>query len=231
MTKRTAPRGNMNVAVAYLRCSTTHQELSPDAQRASIEAWAKANGITVVAWHFDRGVSGGTDIAERPELIAAIGELRAVGAGILVVARRDRLARDPMVAGLIERAVKECGATVLAADGLGNGDDAASQFMRTILDAAAAYERALIRGRIVAALAVKKARGERVGSVPYGFTLAADGVQLVEDEAEQSVIKLVRAARARGLSLARVAAELEAAGIVSRTGKPFVAMQVSRMVA
>jgi DNA invertase Pin-like site-specific DNA recombinase len=38
-----------------------------------------------------------------------------------------------------------------------------------IMDAAAAYERALIRARTKAALAAKRARGERSGEVPYGF--------------------------------------------------------------
>lgn len=48
--------------------------------------------------------------------------------------------------------------------------------LRALLDAFVAYERALIRGRIRAALAVKKARGERTGSVSYGYR--AEGKRL-----------------------------------------------------
>lgn len=33
-------------AVAYIRCSTLRQDLSPDAQRASMSAWAERNSVT-----------------------------------------------------------------------------------------------------------------------------------------------------------------------------------------
>jgi len=91
-TKRntTDPR----VAVAYFRASTDDQHLSPDAQRAAVVAWAAREGVTVVSWHVDQGVSGAADLADRPALAAALGALCAHGAGLLVVAKRDRLARD-----------------------------------------------------------------------------------------------------------------------------------------
>jgi site-specific DNA recombinase len=89
--------------------------------------------------------------------------LRAHGAGTLVVAKRDRLARDVAVSALIERAVRESGARIVSADGVGNGDGAADAFLRAILDAAAAYERELIRARTRAAMAVKRAKSERSG--------------------------------------------------------------------
>ena len=52
---------------------------------------------------------------------------------------------------------------------------------------------------------------------PFGFSMV-DG-RLVADEAEQRVIATVREARDRGLSSRAIAAELEAAGIVSRKGR------------
>jgi hypothetical protein len=54
--------------------------------------------------------------------VKALGELRALGAGVLVVAKRDRLARDVYVAATIERAVASGGARVVSADGTANGD-------------------------------------------------------------------------------------------------------------
>jgi DNA invertase Pin-like site-specific DNA recombinase len=150
----------------------------------------------------DKGVSGGSDLGDRPALVAAVGELRAAGAGVLVVAKRDRLARDVYVAATIERAVSQCGARVIAADGTANGDTAADAFMRTILDGAAAYERALIRSRTRAALAAKRAKGERVGTVPFGFEATADGA-LVANAAEQTAIAEARALRASGYATRR----------------------------
>ena len=98
MKRNTKRSGDANVAIAYLRASTEDQRLSPEAQRASIEAWALAQGVVVVAWHVDAGVSGAADLSDRPALVAALAELRLHRAGIFVVAKRDRLARDCYVA-------------------------------------------------------------------------------------------------------------------------------------
>ena len=219
--------GNPLLAVAYLRASTEDQKLGPEAQRAAIEAWATAQGITIVAT-FSDAVSGGANIENRPGLVAALAELRISKAGVLVVAKRDRLARDSFIAQTIERAAKGCGAIVAAADGVGNGSSASDAFMRSIIDATAAYERSLIRARTKAALAAKKARGERAGTVPYGYDADASG-KLTKNEAEQGVRAIVAELRAAGLSLRAVVAMLEKRGLVSRSGKPLGLTQVARM--
>ena len=46
-------------AIAYLRCSTNRQDLSPETQREAIRTWAEQSYVTIVSWHFDKGVSGG----------------------------------------------------------------------------------------------------------------------------------------------------------------------------
>jgi DNA invertase Pin-like site-specific DNA recombinase len=213
--------GDPKLAVGYLRVSTDDQRLGPEAQRDAIQAWADREGIYVVAWHADQGVSGGSDLVDRPALVAALAELRTSRAGVLAVAKRDRLARDVYVASTIERAVAQCGARVASADGTANGDNPADQFMRSILDAAAAYERGLIRARTKAALAVKRARGERVGAVPYGCRLAEDGKAFTPDTSEQAAIAAARALRVDGWSYRRIRLELAARGMCGRTGRPF----------
>lgn len=227
-TERIARPGSPLLAVAYLRVSTDEQRLGPEAQRAAIEAWAAREGVSVVAWHVDTGVSGGSDLADRPALVAALGELRARRAGVLVIAKRDRLARDVAIAATVERAVKACGAKVLSADGTANGDSPADAFMRTMLDGAAAYERALIRARTKAALAAKRAKGERAGAVPYGFTADAGG-RLVANEAEQGIIRIVRDLRAAGMPLRAVVEELARRGLTSRSGRALQLTQVARL--
>lgn len=77
MAKRT---GNPKIAIGYLRVSTDEQRLGPEAQRASIEAWAAREGLSVVAWHVDGGVSGATNIEERP---ASALHWRACGSTVL----------------------------------------------------------------------------------------------------------------------------------------------------
>lgn len=222
--------GNPKIAIGYLRVSTEEQRLGPEAQRAAVESWAAREGVVVVAWHTDHGVSGATEIAARPGLCAALADLRAFTAGVLVVAKRDRVARDVVVAAMVERAAAAAGSRLVSADGTGNGDSPADAFMRTVIDGAAAYERGLIRARTKAALASKAARGERVGTVPYGFRLAADGVSLEPDAAEQGVMACVRDLRAAGLSQRAIVVELAKRGLVSRTGKSFAKTQVANML-
>lgn len=229
MAKRVRP-GSPTLAVAYLRVSTEDQALGPDAQRAAILAWASREGVAVVAWHVDAGVSGATPVAERSGLLAALGALRELDAGVLVAAKRDRLARDPVVAATVERAAAAAGAVVRTADGSSDAAGPEGMMMRGIVDVFAAYEREVIKARTRAALGVKKARGERVGAVPFGFRLAADGVHLEPHEDEQTIIARARELRADGWSLRETAAALEADGRRSRTGRPFDAKQVSRMV-
>jgi DNA invertase Pin-like site-specific DNA recombinase len=224
------PSGNPSVAVAYLRVSKEDQKLGPEAQRAAIEAWAAREGVSVAAWHVDAGVSGGCDLADRPALAAALADIRIARAGVLVVAKRDRLARDVAIAATVEKAVAAAGAKMASADGAGNGDSPADAFMRTLLDGAAAYERALIRARTKAALAAKRARGERAGEVPYGYRADAAG-RLSPAEDEQAVLGTVRALRADRLPLRAIVAELAARGAVSRAGRPFGLTQVARMTA
>jgi len=220
--------GNPRIAIGYLRASTSEQHLSPEAQRAAIEGWAALAGVEVAAWHVDAGVSGGADIAERPALLAALAELAARRAGALVVAKRDRLARDVVIAATIERAAAAAGARVVTADGTANGTTPADAFMRTMLDGAAAYERALIRARTSAALQAKRARGERAGTVPFGFSADAAG-RLTPNAAEQEVIAIVAELRAAGMSLRAIVAELAARGVRSRGALPLALPQVAKI--
>jgi DNA invertase Pin-like site-specific DNA recombinase len=230
MNQRRRPLGDPRLAVAYLRASTTDQRLSPEAQRATILDWGRRERVEVASWHVDQGVSGGCELDERPALAEALGALRAQRAGVLVIAKRDRLARDSGIAIAIERAVAASGASVVSADGVGNGDGPADAFMRRILDAAAEYERALIRARTKAALRAKRERGERAGRVPYGFALGADGRSLIIDERERGILRVVRELQEAGLSIRAIVVECGRRGFVSRVGRPYRKTQVERML-
>ena len=218
---------------AYLRVSTQDQAESGAglaAQMDSCRRFAQAQDAVLVNVFEDKGVSGAKGLEARPGLLDAIAGL---GKGdVLVVAKRDRLGRDPIVVAMIESAVGRKGARIVSAAGEGtDGDDPASVLMRRMIDAFSEYERLLIGARTKAALGAKKARGERTGSVPYGYALADDGVKLVPILAEHEVIAEARRLHGAGQSLRAIARELERQGFVSRTGKLFDATQVRRMVA
>ena len=125
---------------------------------------------------------------------------------------------------------EKVGARVFTTDG-DNGDDENAVLLRGIKDLLAQHERLLIRSRTKAALSLKRARGERVGTVPYGFKLATDGVHLEPCRKEQRVIALAKELRAAGFTQRRVAAELAARGIRSRKGTKLGLYQVQRILA
>jgi len=211
--------------------STDRQELGPEAQRAAIEAWASREGVTVVAWHVEAGVSGAAAIADRPELVAALASLTVHRAGVLIVAKRDRLARDVMAAAMLERMALDAGARIVSAAGEGTDSaDPSAVLLRTMVDAFAQYERAMIAARTRAALKAKRARGERAGTVPYGFTSDAAG-RLSPCPAERAVIAQVHALRAAGVTLRGIVAELARAGVVGRTGNALAMAQVQNILA
>ena len=226
--RRTRP-GDPSIAVAYLRVSTEEQHLGPEAQRMAITQWAERAKISVVAWHTDAGVSGAAALDDRPGLTSVFADLATHKAGVLVVARRDRLARDVVIAATIERTAAQYGARVISADGVGNGDSPADQFMRTILDGAAAYERALIRARTRAALRARRARGDRAGEIPWGYGATPEG-RLFEHEVERAVIERVITLRNEGSSLRAIVRSLEVDGAVARSGRPLQLTQVARIV-
>ncbi len=204
MARRISPSTATRV-VAYVRVSTEEQALGPEAQRDAIRRWCD------------------------PGLLAALEALREHHATVLLVAKRDRLARDVMVAAMVSRLAEKAGAQVLSADGTGNGDGPEALLMRNIVNAFAEYERALIRARTRAAMAVKRAKGERTGEVPFGYRLTADDVHLEALPAEQSVIAAIRQLRSDGLSIRAIVARLNAQGIAAR-GARWHATSVARLL-
>jgi site-specific DNA recombinase len=216
-------------AIGYSRVSTDDQILSVDAQRARLERWCAERHMELVAVHEEIGISGGADLDKRPALIAALDALEPGMA--LIAVKRDRIARDAMNAAMIERLAERAGAQVLTCDGAGEGDSPEAKLMRTMIDAFAEYERAIIRARTKVAMGHKRHRDERIsGHIPFGKALAPDGIHLVDDPAEQLVIAAAHTYRASGLSLRAVAARLETEGYSSRTGKVFTAQAIANMI-
>lgn len=226
--KQVTPRAAS--AVAYLRCSTDRQDLSTDAQREAIETWATRAGIEVAAWHEDRGVSGGAELDKRPGLLAAIEGVKTRGVEILVVAKRDRLARDVLTAAMVERLCERQGARIQSADGTGNGEGPEAELLRGVMDVFAQYERAIIRARTKAALAVKKAKGERLGGIPYGYRVGPDGVHLEEEPKEQAMLGRARELRAEGKSYTAIGFTLWQEGYRPRRGKKWHIQVLSRVL-
>jgi DNA invertase Pin-like site-specific DNA recombinase len=219
------------LAVAYLRVSTDteRQALGAEAQRDSIERWASAGGVNVVAWYVEE-VSGGASLDRRPVLLEALAAVAAHRASVLVVQRLDLFSRDPLTAALAESELRKSGASLVCSEGAGSGDDPTAEQVRGILFSVARFEKAMIRARIKAALAVKKRRRELTGVAPYGWRAGADGRTLEPHPEENAILDAVRALRASGLTIRGVQQEATARGLVGRTGKTFTLAAIHAMV-
>lgn len=213
----------------YLRVSTDDQADSRAGLNAQLDACVKICGGDHEVYR-DEGVSGAAPLEKRPGMLELIADLKR--GDVLVVAKRDRLGRDPIVVAMIERSVERRGGSVVSAAGEGTeSNEPGSVLMRRMIDAFAEYERLIIGARTKAALAAKKSRGERVGEIPFGYRLKGRRGRVVErDDHEQKIIEKARALRGDGLSLRAVCGKLEEMGMVSRAGTRFNPTQVYRMV-
>jgi DNA invertase Pin-like site-specific DNA recombinase len=204
--------------IGYIRVSTDQQAesgLGLEAQKKAIEAYAGNLGYHVTQFFSDEGLSGTLSLEKRPGILQAISAL-SKGA-ILVIAKRDRLGRDPLIIAMIESAIARKGARIASAAGEGTGnDDPSSILMRRMVDAFAEYERLIIGTRTKAALRIKKEKGQRVGHIPFGYKLAQDGIQLEPNISEQQILQSIKRMRSRGYSIRETAMKLNKKNLLNR---------------
>ena len=217
--------------IAYIRVSTDKQAdagVSLEAQQAKAAAYASLYDLELVAVIVDAGESAKT--LDRPGLTRALAMLAKGEADALLVAKLDRLTRSVVDLGaLIDRYFAPGKAALLSVSENIDTRSAAGRLVLNILASVSQWEREAIGERTRDAMRHMKAQGEYTGgNAPYGFTLK-DGA-LVPDDFEQKVINKARELRASGLALAKVAAALDQRGIQARSGQPFGAKQISRMM-
>jgi len=213
-----------------VRVSTDDQSLSVAAQRKALAAWCRTNGAELVEVFADVGVSGGAPLDQRLQLLKAVDSLTVLNMGTVLCVRRDRLARDAVSAGIVQRLIERQGAVIRCCDGASDTPGPEGVLLRAVLDALAEFERLLIAARTKSALATKRDRGERIGSAPWGHRLAEDGVHLVPDPKEQEAVALARRLHGRGRSLREIASTLHARGIRSRSGGPLWPASIQGML-
>ena len=181
------PTTNPTVAVLLSRVSTGAQAASGlglEAQHAAMVAYCEREGLTVASSFTDAGVSGRAPLEEREGLLAALAAVVEHRAGVLLVASMDRVARDPLLLLTIERTLANSGCRLVSVKGEGTeGNDPSAVFMRRILSAVGEMEANLVSFRTKSALSAKKARGERLGRPPKGFSVV-EGSLVVNSEWE-----------------------------------------------
>jgi DNA invertase Pin-like site-specific DNA recombinase len=195
----------------YSRVSTAEQAdegVSLAAQQQQIAGYAMMKGWTVAEHFIERGVSGSTPLADRPEgkrVLATVGK-----GDVLIVAKLDRAFRSAADALTVLEELKDQGVGLhmidLGGDVIGNG---ISKMVFTILAAVAEGERDRLRERIRDAKRHLASQGVFSGGKrPFGYDIVLDGEvsRLVPNKAEQAVIDRMKVMRQDGATLRAIGA-------------------------
>jgi DNA invertase Pin-like site-specific DNA recombinase len=190
--------------LGYVRVSTDEQKDSRaglDAQRAAIVSECERRGWQLVGVIEDAGYSA-KDM-KRPGIQEALRVLESGDSTALVASKLDRLSRSMIdFTALMAQAQKQ-GWALVALDCAVDTTTPAGEAMANVLATFAQFERRLISQRTRDALAVKRAKGVRLGRPP---TLP------------QSVVRRIQRQRARGDTLKKIADDLNRSGTPTAQG-------------
>jgi DNA invertase Pin-like site-specific DNA recombinase len=185
-------------------------------QRAAIEKYADANGVEIVRWFEERGVSG--TILDRPALSELMVALMSNGVRMVLIEKLDRIARDVIVQETIVKNIQQRGFTLVSVMEPDLCiDDPSRKLMRQIMGAFAEYDREMIVLKTRAARQRIRKSGVRCeGRKIYGQHKDANVA-----EQERAVIARILAMAAKGEVYEAIARTLNAEGITARKGSWF----------
>jgi len=205
-------------AIGYIRVSTDKQAdrgVSLEAQSEKVRAMAVAQGAELAEVIVDAGESAKS--LDRPGMARLLAMVDSKAVDVVIIAKLDRLTRSVKdLAELLERFTRRGVSLVSVAESLDTGT-AAGRLVLNIMTAVSQWEREAIGERTRDAMSHKKANGERVGTIPFGFRMGEDGL-LAEDAAEQGVLARMRELKAAGRTVREIADELNRQGYTTRRG-------------
>jgi DNA invertase Pin-like site-specific DNA recombinase len=210
-------------AFAYLRVSGKAQ-VGGDGfprQRAAINSYALAHGITIIRWFEERGISGSRDLDNRPALRDLMIALHSNGTKTVLIEKLDRLARDLMVQETIIGDLRKNGFELLSvAEPDLCSDDPSRKLVRQVFGAISEYERSMIVLKLRGARERSRAKNGRCeGRKPYGHT-----------PEETAVIRRMHELRGQGLNDVQIADTLTNSGLRPRKAAAWSSAVVGRIL-
>ena len=215
--------------LGYVRVSTDKQAergVSLEAQAEKIRAMAVVHNAKLAEIIVDGGESAKS--LNRPGMVRLLAMVDAGEVQTVIIAKLDRLTRSVKdLCTLLERFERRGVALVSVAESL-DTSSAAGRLVLNIMTAVSQWEREAIGERTRDAMRHKRSNGERVGNIPYGFRLAADGRHLEQDPGEQTVLAEIRRFRREGTTLRGIAAALNHRALQTRRGTAWRLESVAR---
>jgi DNA invertase Pin-like site-specific DNA recombinase len=204
-------------AVAYIGPA------SSKGARQAITRWAAKRGVRIASWVDDAAESASSSLRERPALLGALAALRTSSARYLVV-ERPAVLGDPLLVAAIDRLVQRAGGELAVVESFTR-----DAWHERLVTAFADYEYGVLSARMRATWTRSRKRGERLGTVPWGFR-RKEGGTLEPDEVEQNVIGVVRHMRSQGFTLNDIVDFLKETGVRGRSGKPLGTTRVFEII-
>lgn len=203
--------------IIYLRRSGNKQEITIDSQLKDITD----KGYTPDKVFSDT-ISGSSEVHKRKGLVQSLNEINK--GDKFIVHSYDRLSRDVMIFGFIEKEILKLGGELISIreDGF-NGNEPTQILMRQISNVFSQYELNLIKMRTRLSLESKRSNGEKLGGTrPYGFDVLVDdntGKKVLNpNEDEQKTLKSMKRWRKKGDTYKTITERLNERNIPSTTG-------------
>ena len=180
-------------AIIYTRFSprkNSDKSESCEVQEGICRHFASEHELEVVDVLHDKDISGKDEYREK--LWQAIDGL--IRGGVLLVFKRDRLARNVYLSEQINRAVASRGAAIVAVSGDVAGDGPEQVMVRQILASIAEFERKMIGSRTSYAMKQHQRNGRRMGRyAPYGSRVDPDNPTMLElDPVEMEAVDMIK---------------------------------------
>jgi hypothetical protein len=190
-------------AFSYLFQSRDPEKLKAD--RKKLAELADRHALRAVRYE------DAPDDIHRPRLGLLLERARLREHGALLVLRLHDLAKTKPRIGRIFCDLYESDVRVIASSGI----ELSPKVARWLAD-----EEITHRRKVKRALDRKREEGERTGEIPYGYGLHPDGVHLIEDSYEQSVVREAKWLAHEGYTAGQIAHVLARKGWTNRAGRP-----------
>jgi DNA invertase Pin-like site-specific DNA recombinase len=215
----------MKTAVAYYRTSSaTNIGADKDSlqrQQDAVRSCARDRSLDIVQEYYDAAVSGADSIDSRKGFASMLAYMLGNGARTIIVENASRFARDLIVQETGYQALKAKGIELLAADSPDSfvSDTPTAVLIRQILGAVAQFDKATLVHKLRGARDRKSARlGRRIEGNPNWKAVPT------------IALETARTAKASGMTLRAISAELAVAGFLSPSGRPYGPQSIKRML-
>ncbi|WP_128426716.1 recombinase family protein [Gudongella oleilytica] len=203
-------------AVVYLRVSTSMQVdgYSLDAQRASIERYARAFDIDIIDVYKDEGRSG-KSIAGREDFIRMFNDIEEgkIDVDYVMVFKLSRFGRNSADVLFSLQKLQQYNVNLICTEEGLNSAQAYSKMMLTVLSAVAELERDNIVDQTMSGRKQKASEGKWNGGFPpYGYGINEDDILVINDK-EAEAIRIIYKKYLEGLGFNAISKYLKRQGI------------------